>query len=645
MKESELNNQLLKPELFNEINKNLGGSLTVLDSDKTVIGRDDELNALRVVLNKKERPVGLLLGGHGTGKSVLARAYRNHLKSQGFHVEMFQLKVGLMGRDSDQLKARMNSLLEELQHYKEEALKINPKAKIILFIDEVHTVISVFGEGSKLGGDLLKESLAEAEKFVQVITATTNKEYVDYIAGDKALDRRLNRIAINETSPPLTFNILKDWLVKITKDDEDGKDYTKMIDDTLLKRIIEANRIYNENDFEPAKSIDVLSSVISDSEVYNEPPSELTLTRVLKTQYNIQMGFDFDPDKVIETFKSQIKGQPLATAEYERIIRKIAFNLYPDKDQARGRILSVGPTGTGKTAACKALAFGMYGDPEAFELISMTDYSDRNGAQRLLERMGKILDQDPNTIILLDELEKGNDEAINILLPVLEEGRVRYETEGHDGTITDHNEKMSNAIIIATANAGAELLEEIQNADDEEYTGEVLTKELKIKSRDMVAQVEKTIGEHVLKPELISRFDSVIPFRTLEDDTLLDIATKQLQELLQRIYDVKGIHIKLPPDKDWSETSRPHYSNAVSMYIVKERMGDTTSAGAKNARQIKKIIEQDIESEIITTLGKKENAGITKFEIDTDGESYFENKDITEARGMIVVKPLVGVRY
>lgn len=645
MKESELNNQLLKPELFNKINKNLGGSLTVLDSDKTVIGRDEELNALRVILNKKERPVGLLLGGHGTGKSVLARAYRNHLKSQGFHVEMFQLKVGLMGRDSDQLKARMNSLLEELKHYKEEALKIDPKAKIILFIDEVHMVISVFEEGSKLGGDLLKESLAEAEKFVQVITATTNKEYIDYIAGDKALDRRLNRIAINETSPSLTFNILKDWLVKITKDDEDGKDYTRMIDDSLLKRIIESNRIYNEDDFEPAKSIDVLSSVISDSEVYNEPPSELTLTRVLKTQYNIQMGFDFDPDKVIETFKSQIKGQPLATAEYERIIRKIAFNLYPDKDQARGRILSVGATGTGKTASCKALAFGMFGDPEAFELISMTDYSDRNGAQRLLERMGKILDQDPNSIILLDELEKGSDEAINVLLPVLEEGRVRYETEGRDGTITDHNKKMSNAIIIATANAGAELLEEIQNADDEEYTGEVLTKELKIKSRDMVAQVEKTIGEHVLKPELISRFDSVIPFRVLEDDTLLDIATKQLQQLLQRIYDKKGIHIKLPPDKDWSETSRPHYSNAVSMYIVKERMGDTTSAGSKNARQIAKIIEQDIESEIIETLGKKENAGITKYEIDTDGESYFENKDITEARGMIVVKPLVGARY
>lgn len=642
--EPELNKQLLKPELFNEINDRLGGSLTVLDSDKTVLGRDDKLKTLRVILNKKERPVALLLGGHGTGKSVLARAYRNHLISEGYHVEMFQLKVGMMGRDTGELKARMNTLLEELRNYKNEAVKLDPNAKIILFIDEVHTVVSIFGKGSKLGGDLLKESLAEAEEFVQVITATTNKEYLDYIAGDKALDRRLNRISINETSPSLTFNILKDWLVKITKNSEDGKNYTTMIDDSMLKRIIEINRIYNENDYEPAKSINVLSSVISDSEIYNERPSDKTLTRVLKTEYNIQLGYDFDPDKVIQIFKSHIKGQPLATAEYERVIRKIAFNLYPDKDQARGRILCVGPTGTGKTAGCKALAHGMFGDPNAYKHISMTDYSDRNGAQRLLERIGKILDENPNTIILLDELEKAIGEAINILLPVLDEGRVRYETEGHDGTINSHDEKMSNAIIIATANAGASLLKDIQDADDEEYTGEVLSKELKIKSRDMVAQVEKTVGESVFnKPELISRFDSVIPFRVLEDDTLLEIATEQLQTLLKRIYDIKGIHIKLPPDKDWSATSRPHYSNAVSMYIVKERMGDITSAGAKNARQIAKIIEQDIESEIIETLDRYKGTGITKFEIDTDGQSYFENRDITEARGMIVVKPLVPV--
>lgn len=628
--------QLLNPELYEEINEHLGGALTILESNKTILGRDEELNLLRVVLNKMERPVGLLLGGHGTGKSVLVRAYMNHLKSKGHHVEVFQLKVGVMGNDYDLLKGRMNTLLEELHRYKKEALQKNPDAKIILFIDELHTVISVFGNGSKIGGDLLKESLAEAEKFIEVITATTSKEYRDYIAGDKALNRRLNRITINETSPALTFNILKDWLVAKTK--EKNVDYTKMISDNLLKEIITTNRIYNPEDYEPAKSIDVLSSVISYSEVNEVPTSRNVLINVLKSQYNVQMGIDFDPDEVIDTFKNIIKGQPLATAEYERIINKIAFNLYPDTNRPRGSILSVGPTGTGKTASCQALAYGLHGDPNKYLHVSMTDYSDNDGASRLLKRIGEALDENPNLILLLDELEKADDKAINILLPVLDEGIVRYEGIGQDGTVVEHKKKMSNAIVIATANAGAQLLESIQDADDEEYVGEELTKELKIKSRDMVAQVEKTVGEHILKPEFVARFDSVIPFRKLEDDTLLEIATKQLTQLLQRIYDVKGIRITLPPDKDWSETSRNHYSNAVSMYIVKERMGDTTSAGAKGARQIKKIIEQDIESEIIATLKKYKNTDVTEFVLDTDGEGSFERTDRPEARGMIVVK-------
>lgn len=634
--------QLLKPELYNEINENLGHSLTILESNSTVMGRDVELNMLRVILNKMERPVGLLVGGQGVGKSVLARAYMNHLRAEGHHVEVFQLKVGVMGNDFDQLKGRMNTLLEELKRYKEEALKVDPNAKIILFIDEVHTVISIFGENSKIGGDLLKESLAEAEKFIEVITATTSKEYRDYIAGDKALSRRLNRISINETTPSLTFNILKDWLVAKSK--EKDKDYTNMVSDELLKRIISSNRTYNEEQYEPAKSIDVLSTVISYSEINDVIPTNEVLTEVLKSQYNIHMGFKIDPNEVMDIFKSLIKGQPLATAEFGRIVHKIAFNLYPDNNKPRGTILSVGPTGTGKTASCKALAQAMHGDPKKYLFISMTDYSDVDGARRLLERIGDALDENSNLIILIDELEKGDDRAINVLLPVLEEGLVRYEKFGRDGTVTEHKQKLSNAIVIGTANAGANLLEGIQDADDEEYTGEVLTKELKIKSRDMVAQVEKTVGENILKPELVGRFDSVIPFRKLEDDTLLEIATKQLQEMLQRIYDVKGIHIKLPPDKDWSATSRDHFSNAVSMYIVKERMGDTTSAGAKSARQISKIIEQDILNEIIETLYEYEGSGITQFEIDTDGESYFENIDRPEARGMIVVKPLVAVK-
>lgn len=633
-----MENQLLCPDLFDEINKDLGNSLSVLEGTTTVIGREREKNALKVVLNKKERPVAILLGGHGAGKSVLAKAYMNDLRNEGIHVEMFQLKVGLMGRDSDELKARMNTLLEKLKVYKDEALKKDKNAEFILFIDEVHLVISIFGENSKIGGDLLKESLAESEKFIKVITATTVDEYLKYIADDKALDRRLNRITIKETSPSLTFNILKDWLVKITKESKNNKDYTRLVSDSLLKRIIEANRAYNEEDYEPAKSINVLSSLVSDSEVYNEIPTKRTLSRVLKDQFNIELGFTLDPYKIMEYFRSRIKGQPLATAEYERVIKAIAFQLYPDRNRPRGAILAVGTTGTGKTEACKTLAYALHGDRNAYVNISLTDYSDSDGARRLSVRIGKALNEDPNSIILLDEIDKGTEEARNVMLPLLDEGRIKYETVGRDGTVTEHTSRATNAIIIATSNAGAELMEEIQYADDEEYLGERLTPELKIKARDMVENVKKTLGKHILRPEFIARFDSVIPFRTLEDETLLAIARRQLEETLKRLYDVKGIFIPLPPIKDWSATSMPHKTDAVSMYIVKERMRDSTNSESKGAREIQNVINEDIISEIIDAHYRYPD--VTRFTIDTNGKSSFENPDTPEARGLIEVKPV-----
>ncbi|NMK99761.1 ATP-binding protein, partial [Staphylococcus capitis] len=125
-----MSNKILCPDLFKKINEDLGNSLTILESNKTVIGREEEMNAMKVILNKKERPVAFLVGGQGTGKSALARAYMNDLKSEGIHVEMFQLKIGMMGSDANELKARMNILLEKMKEYKDEALKKDSQAKI-----------------------------------------------------------------------------------------------------------------------------------------------------------------------------------------------------------------------------------------------------------------------------------------------------------------------------------------------------------------------------------------------------------------------------------------------------------------------------------------------------------------------------------
>lgn len=630
---------LLAPELFGKINAELGDSLVPLESKDNVIGREDEIKQMRVVLNKKERPVVCLVGGQGTGKSAIAGSYKNRLESQGKHVEMFQLRIGEMADDPDKLKARMNTLLEKMKEYKDEALKIKPDAKIFLFIDEVHMVVSIFGEQSKIGGDLLKESLARAEEFIGVITATTFDEYQSYLIHDKALSRRLNRISINETSPSLTLKILKNWLAKESK--PDGRDYTKMIDTHLLKRIIQANRAYQENEYEPAKSIDVLSSVISDSEIYDEPITEKTLGRVFKAQYNIEIGFNIDPDKVMRIFRSRIKGQPLATAEYERMIREIAFQLYPDYNKPRGTLLSVGTTGTGKTEACKVLALALFGDKDDFIKISMTDYGDEDGDRRIRQKIGEEVSRKPFNILLLDEVEKASNRVINVLLPILDEGSVVYQTRGRDGTMVEHKVSLKNTIIVATSNAGVKVLQKIQEADDIKFTGEELTEEMEIQANNVISDIRQSLeAEKTMKPEFLARFGGIVPFRTLEVESLLEIARNQLDELIQRIYDVKGLWVTLPPDKDWSDYGTKMVIDAISMYIVRERMDDETNAGQKGAREIENVIRKDILSKIIYASDK--HPYCDEFKLLTNGKSSFEDKHTAEKHGLIRVEPVIG---
>lgn len=635
---TKVENNLLEPELFGKINAELGNALVPMESEDNVIGREKELKQMTVVLNKKERPVVCFTGGQGAGKSALVGSYKNQLEQQGYHVEMFQLRIGEMADNPDKLKARMNTLLEKMKEYKDEALKKNPDAKIFLFIDEVHMVISIFGENSKVGGDLLKESLARAEEFIGVITATTFDEYQSYIIHDKALSRRLNRISINETSPRLTLKILRNWLK--VQSERANKNYSAMVDDLLLKRIIQANRAYQENEYEPAKSIDVLSSVISDSEVYNEPVSEKTLGRVFSTQYNVEIGFDINPDKVMEIFRSRIKGQPLATTEYERMIREIAFQLYPDYNKPRGTLLAVGTTGTGKTEAVKVLAYALFGDRDKFIKLSMTDYGDDDGDRRIRQKIGEEISRKPFNILLLDEVEKASPRVINVLLPILDEGTVVYQTKGRDGTMVEHKVSLKNTIIVATSNAGVKGLQKIQQADDTKFTGETLTEEMEIQANNVISDIRQSLeSEETLKPEFLARFGGIVPFRTLEVESLLEIARIQLEELMTRLYDVKGLDVTLPQSKNWKEYGTDVTIDAISMYIVRERMDDETNAGQKGAREIENVIKRDILSKIIKA--SDENKECKRFELSTNGKSSFEDKRTADKHGLIRVRPVM----
>ena len=628
---------VLCPELFEEINKELGYSLKPLKSKDDVDGREEELADLSITMKRRTNRVGLLIGEAGTGKSALAGAWKNEQERNGRYIEMFELKIGLMAGDgNNKLALRMNTLLERMKQYKDELLKQRPDAKLVLFIDEVHMVVSIFGHGSKIGGDLLKDSLARAEEFVDIITATTPDEFNSYIRQDKPLARRFKPLHLNEVSPTLTFKILRSWLKRYSTEDSN---ISEMVSNDMLKDIIYYNKLYREGFHEPAKSIDVLDSLIATAEELDEPVSKKLLSRVFRHNYDVDLEFNVDVDNAMEIMRNDVLGQPLAMEEYQVIIETVAFDFGRSKNRPRASILLAGTTGTGKTQSAKAFTKGIYGSDDLLQIIPMTDYSSPDSEALFRKTIGDKISFNPRSVILLDELEKAHLSVIRVLLPILDEGIVTYHDEGADGRLVEHKVSLKNSIIIATSNAGAEAFNDMKRYDNNDYTGDKATDAMIKNSREIENVVIDGLQGKKMPPEFLQRFDGIVPFLSLENETLLRIARRSLKELCEGLYDEKGIHVKLPPKLDYSEAGMPDATNedAISMYIVYERMTDDTDAGKNGARMISKIITKDILSRIIRTVREHSHARV--YHLRTDGNCRFERNDSAQHEGMIRVQP------
>lgn len=994
------------PDLFDEINESLGYALKPMESKDNVIGRDKDLTNLSIIMRRRETQVALLLAPAGTGKSALVGAWKNKKEKSDNYMEVFQLEIGLLG-GGETLKRRMVTLLPKMKQYKDKLREKNPNADVVLFIDEVHKIISTFGESTKIGGDLLKESLARAEEYVKVITATTPEEYNSYIAQDKPLKRRFKTVRLQEVTPKVTLEILKNWLKKHA---EPGEDLPSRVSDSLLRSIIIANRTYREGEYEPAKSIDVLTSLIARSDETGRAIDYSLLSELFKVEYTIDLSFDIDPKKVLDNIKRRVLGQPLAIEMIQSTIEEIAFGLYEGAKRPRSTMIFPGTTGTGKscnnstlvpiytkegkldykrhgdlkvgdyvynrlgkpvkvtgvypqglqreyrvtlrngasvicndehlwtykhgggnggkqwkttelknlidkgisrvdktgrtvhkfkvptneaieskpieyqthpylvgafvgngslmhdalilssndkfvdnkigkilespelfynkcsydvvfrlpeykrqglhrsrinyhakdifghlpeiyqkksheksipsiykqgsieqrwdliqglfdtdgsidksgsryrlrydttslqlaedikevlaslgfmstiasyqrdsregtqnreymvrvkaqnkdkhlffstpkkkdvaleaqnlvkkrekkfdaigiesvedlgtesemqcimvddpehlycvtkdfivthnTEMAKALCEGITGDEMNLIIISMTDYSDDNSEVRFRQVLGEAVSNNMSAVVLLDELEKASKSVRNVLLPVLDEGTVEYHREGADGRMVLQHVSLKNTIIIATSNASADALNVMNRYNEDEYTGEKATDEMIQKSRDISKTVTEALGADGMSPEFIARFDNMVPFLTLHRKTLIRIARKQLEDMLHMIYVKKHIRVTLPPDKDWSKSGTKIVSDAISMYIVIERMSDETDAGKNGAREIRKIIKSEILSRIIRAHFEYPN--VKEFELHTNGLTRYEVTDSASKEGLIRVIP------
>ncbi|XIL13574.1 AAA family ATPase (plasmid) [Enterococcus faecium] len=630
-------------EFFKQIQTEFNHALTLMKPPKhKLVGREEELHELSLILNRPETPQVILLGEAGTGKTALASEWAERQRKNGKKVQVYKLSIGQLRVGGDDiLQTRLETIIPRLKEY-ERVLKSEDKDnEFVLFIDEFHKVVSSFGSGNKIGGDSLKEPLANES--LQLITATTRKEYENYIKRDDALGRRLQPLELNELKSNVVVEILRQWLnTSSVKDDPEASlELSSKIPDELLQEIVQANKLYREDLSEPAKSIAVMEDLIAKDRVDGNAYNRESLLQIFG-KYNIQLDSDFDIAKLEEELKS-IKGQPVAVYTVTMLFKrmKLGFDRFKGRKQPKATALFTGSTGVGKTAMAKAVARGLYGDENKVLLVNMPDYKTKDDAMRFRKLIGTHVRHDPSAILVCDEYEKAGVETLDAFLSILDEGRISFTERGWDDREVTDTVSLSNTILFATTNAGAEMYDSmnryssLSRVANQENSNEYST-ELKREYRKVALEIKQALIGEGLKPEVINRFGRIVPFWALSEQTLLEIAHNEILKSAELVRKHLNVDLRLPPQKKHFY-GQEFYADDLSMHLVFDRASqeDSKSGGARN---ILHLVESEFEEAITEAIITYPNAKI--FDVKLSNAGGFEGKGDTDAE--IIAKPSVA---
>ena len=643
----------VKPEKKKNVNKKkkyldtYGTNLTFKAQNNeldAVIGRDKELQRVIQILNRRSKNNPCLIGEPGVGKTAIANSLAIKIASKNVPAKLLNKEVYLLDMTSviagtqfrGQFEARMKGIIEECKNY----------GNIILVIDEIHSIIGA-GAGSDSdssmnAGNILKPALANGE--VQIIGTTTIKEYRKYIEKDTALERRFQQVLVEEPSITDSIGIL-DGIKKYYEDYHKVKISTDVIKQTVIM-----SEKYIHDRFLPDKAIDILDEACSRINLENKDLYKLELLRqqlkevqdqkdeavttdstedyqkaaALKTEecrlmeeidkINSTMEIKNltlqDVAGVIESWTKiplskiteeetqkllnletnlhkKIIGQNEAVEAVSRAIRRNRAGLKSTKRPPS--FIFVGPTGVGKTALAKALAFEMFGDEDSIIRIDMSEYMESNSTAKLIgappgyvgyDDAGQLTDKvkrHPYSIILLDEIEKAHPDVFNILLQVLDDGRL---TDSQGNTVS-----FENTIIIMTSNAGSNL-----NNNSIGFGNATVDK----------SKVEERLKD-VFRPEFLNRVDEIVTFNSLTQDELLEIVDLMLQD-----------------------TSSALANKDISLNISKEAKEYILEKGTNlkfGARPLRRAIQRYIEDEISEKILKGEILNGQKINIEKKEDS------------------------
>ena len=495
-----------------------------------VVGRENEIERVLQILSRRKKNNPILLGEPGVGKSAIVEGLATRIVSedagalQGKRIVTLDIASMVAGTTyRGQFEERMKQVITELRDHPE----------IILFVDEIHTLIGAGNaSGSLDAANILKPALARGE--VQCIGATTTAEYAKSIEKDGALERRFQKVIVRPTTAEETIGILR-------RLSEHYANYHHVVySDAVIKACVELSERYLTDRAFPDKAIDVMDEVGARSHAQQEKQEApyIITTEDVAGVVSMMSGVPVQRVATAETerlrtmadsIKHRVIGQDTAVETVVRAIQRSRLGLR-DPKRPIGTFFFLGQTGVGKTYLAQCLAEEMFGSKDAIVRFDMSEYMEKHTASLLVgappgyvahEDGGKLTEavrRKPYSIILFDEIEKAHPDIFNVLLQVLDEGRLT-DRQGH-------NVDFRNTIIVLTGNVGTRQVQEF-GAGIGFDAGEMDQKRI---NATLLKALQKQFP-----PEFVNRIDNVVTFEPLSKDSISQIVRIEVGQLQQRL--------------------------------------------------------------------------------------------------------------
>ena len=584
-----------------------------------IVGREPEVARVMQTLIRRTKNNPVLVGGAGVGKTAIAEGLAQHIASGNVPVQLKDKKVLSLDMGSlvagskfrGEFEERLGAVMDEVKQ---------SEGTIILFIDEIHTVVGAgASEGSIDASNMMKPALARGD--LQCLGATTEDEYKKYIESDSALERRFQPVLVEEPDLETSEQMLRALRPKYESH------HGLRISDDAIKAAVSLSHRYVSGRLLPDKAVDLIDEASSKIRIVNQEGIEIKdelpevgvmletkLLEVVKddigslvadmTGIPVNSLLKTETEKLLdmeEGLRSRIIGQERAVRSVSDAIRRARSGL-KDPNRPVGSFMFLGPTGVGKTELSKALAWYLFGDEKDMVRFDMSEFMEPHSVSKLIGappgyvgfddggQLTEAVKRRPFRVILFDEIEKAHPEVSNILLQLMDDGRLTDSK----GRLVDFR----NTVIIMTSNVGVSSFrsEKIGFLRGNQYSRQ--EEEMK---RTLEIELKKSF-----KPEFLNRVDDIVVFNEISESDMLQIVDIMTAQIKDRI---SGIGLVL----DVSDSARIWFASE----------GFDPQYGA---RPLRRILQNNLENPLSTKIlnGELSNGDSVLVDL-VDGRLTFEN--------------------